>query len=67
MCLAIPKKIISISGNYAVAGFGNKTQKINCSLVENIKPGNYILSQNSYAVRKIAKQSAEKLLKLIKN
>ena len=80
MCLTIPKKIISIQDNKAITAvpaltavrqaagqeFDNKKQEVDCSLVNNIQPGDYIISQSGHAIRKIDSQNAREILELIR-
>ena len=66
MCLTIPKKIISIQSNKAIVEFENVKQEVDCSLVDNVKPNDYIISQSGYAIRKIDSQNAREILELMK-
>ncbi len=77
MCLTIPAKVISVkSNNKATVIFGNgKTssrlvglgpkQQVDTQLVK-IKTGDYVMVSNGFVIKKIDKQDAEEILKLIK-
>jgi hydrogenase expression/formation protein HypC len=65
MCLAIPHKVLSIKGNQAKVQCGSKTHLLDVRLLKNIKPGDYLLNENHFAVHKLTKQDAEKTLKLL--
>lgn len=53
MCLAIPTKITSVQGNYAYAEIMGIRQKINIQLIENPKPGDFVLLHAGFAIEKI--------------
>ncbi|MBS7655938.1 HypC/HybG/HupF family hydrogenase formation chaperone [Candidatus Bathyarchaeota archaeon] len=64
MCLAIPAKIISISGVTAKVDFGGNTIKeVDVSLVD-AKIGDYVLVHAGYAIQVLNKKDAEETLKL---
>jgi hydrogenase expression/formation protein HypC len=64
MCLAIPAKIISISGTNAKVDFGGNTIKeVDVSLVD-AKIGDYVLVHAGYAIQVLNKKDAEETLKL---
>ena len=68
MCLDFPHKITKISGDQAEV-FCSKTkdkEKIKVNLVKGLKIGDYVLSQNGYAVTKLSKKEAEETFKLLK-
>jgi len=53
MCLAVPAKIISISGIYAISEYMSFKQKINIELIDKPKPGEYVLVHAGFAIEKI--------------
>ncbi len=64
MCLAIPAKVLSISGTNAKVDFGGNTiREVDVSLV-NAKVGDYILVHAGYAIQVLNKEDAEETLKL---
>jgi hydrogenase expression/formation protein HypC len=66
MCLAIPAKVLSISGANAKVDFGGNTiREIDVSLV-NAKVGDYVLVHAGYAIQVLNKEDAEETLKLWK-
>lgn len=65
MCLAIPKKIISVSGNLATVKNPRGERQELKSIIK-IKKGDYVLSQQNVIIQKIGKKQAEELIKLLK-
>ena len=65
MCYAIPAKIIEIDGETAYVDYGGVKRKVNVSLMESIKTGDYILIHAGFAIEKLSKKSAEETLQLI--
>jgi hydrogenase maturation factor len=65
MCLTIPKKVISISGNNAVVEnpSGDK-QKVKS--VIKIKIGDNVLTQSNVIIQKISKKQAQEIISLFK-
>jgi hydrogenase expression/formation protein HypC len=64
MCLAIPAKVMSLSGDKANVDFGQGVlREVNVSLVE-AKVGNYVLVHAGYAIQVIEEQDAKETLAL---
>lgn len=64
MCLAIPGRILSISGEAAKVDFGGGTvREVDVSLVE-AKVGDYVLVHAGYAIQVLDEEAAEETLKL---
>lgn len=62
MCLTTPAKIISINNNQARVRLGNNEKNIDCRLLE-IKKGDYIIVQNNFAINKVSKKEAQRILR----
>jgi len=67
MCYAIPAKIIKITGDTAVVDYGGVEKKVNLTLVDNLKIGDYVLIHAGFAIERIQKKSAEESLEIIRN
>ncbi|MFA5051004.1 MAG: HypC/HybG/HupF family hydrogenase formation chaperone [Patescibacteria group bacterium] len=65
MCLAIPKKIISVKKNSVLLQSPNGRETV-ISLIK-VKKGDWVLTQNHIVVKKINKNQAEKINKLFKS
>lgn len=64
MCLAIPAKVVSISGNSARVNFGEGvTRDINVALVD-VKVGEYVLVHAGYAIQVMDETEAQETIKL---
>ncbi|MEM1990288.1 MAG: HypC/HybG/HupF family hydrogenase formation chaperone [Candidatus Bathyarchaeia archaeon] len=63
MCLAIPAKVIEISGDLARVDFGGIVREVNVSLVD-VKVGDYVLVHAGYAIQVIDEAEAEETLEL---
>lgn len=66
MCLALPAKIVSINEQMdtAVVALGEVKKEISLALVENVKPGDYVLIHVGYALNTVSPEEAERTLKL---
>ena len=64
MCLTIPAMVISVEKNNAIVNFANKKQKINIQLVK-VKTGDYVMVSNGFAIKKVNKQEAKEILKVL--
>ena len=64
MCLAIPAKIMNLSGDKANVDFGQGVlREVNVSLVE-AKVGDYVLVHAGYAIQVIEEQEAKETISL---
>lgn len=66
MCYAIPAKIMELGGDTAVVDYGGVEKKVNVTLVEKPKVGDYILIHAGFAIKKLQKKSAEESLAIIR-
>ncbi|MCP4010324.1 MAG: HypC/HybG/HupF family hydrogenase formation chaperone, partial [Proteobacteria bacterium] len=66
MCLALPAKIITIDeqADNAVVALGEVKKEVSLALVENVKPGDYVLIHVGYALNTLSPEEAERTLKL---
>lgn len=66
MCLAIPMKVEKIMGDFAIVSVGNVKRKVNISFVEDIKKGDYLIVHAGFAIEKLDKKEAKKMIEIIK-
>ncbi|MBN1792446.1 HypC/HybG/HupF family hydrogenase formation chaperone [Candidatus Woesearchaeota archaeon] len=66
MCYAIPAKITRIEGDIAIVDYGGVIKKVNHTLVDEAKIGDFILIHAGFAIEKVDKKSAEESLEIIK-
>jgi len=64
MCLAIPAKILRVMGSEAEADFGGIRRRINITLLDDVKEGDYVIVHAGFAIQKLSKEDAEKTLAL---
>ncbi len=65
MCLGIPMKIKSISGEFAEVETGQLTRKVNIEMLPKAKVGDYVIVHAGFAIEKIDPQKAGETLRLI--
>ncbi|MFW9864835.1 MAG: HypC/HybG/HupF family hydrogenase formation chaperone [Candidatus Thorarchaeota archaeon] len=58
MCLAIPGKILEISGNSALVDFDGIKQKIIIALIQNPEIGKYVIVHAGYAIEMMEEKDA---------
>ncbi len=63
MCLAVPGKIVSITGTTALVDFGGVQRETNISLVD-AKPGDYVIVHAGFAIQIVDEEEAKETLKL---
>ena len=66
MCLSIPARIISIEDSMAEVSCGGTIFKAGLQMIENAKPGDYILLHAGFAIQKISDEEAVETLRLLK-
>ncbi|MCD8339777.1 MAG: HypC/HybG/HupF family hydrogenase formation chaperone [Burkholderiales bacterium] len=65
MCLAIPVQIKEVlPGDIAVAEISGLKKEISTALLDDVKPGDYVILHVGYALQKIDPEEAEKTLAL---
>lgn len=64
MCLAIPAKVVSITGDSAQVDFGEGVlREVNITLVE-AKVSDYVLVHAGYAIQILSEEDAQETLRL---
>jgi hydrogenase expression/formation protein HypC len=66
MCLGIPAKIIRIEGDFADANINGATIRIGLHLLDDAKPGDYVLVHTGYALEKLSEEEALETLETIR-
>ena len=65
MCLSIPAKVVSISGEMADVSVGGTIFKAGLQMVENIHVGDYVLLHTGFAIQKISEDEAKETMKIL--
>ena len=66
MCLSIPVRIVSIEGSMAEVSAGGTIFKAGLQMIEDVKPGDYILLHAGFAIQKISEKDAAETLQILK-
>jgi hydrogenase expression/formation protein HypC len=66
MCLAVPAKVVEISGSTARVEIGGNIREANLSLVEDAKVGDYVMLHAGFAIAKYEPEEALRTLELWK-
>jgi hydrogenase expression/formation protein HypC len=66
MCLGVPARIESITGNEAKVVMGGIELRASIDLLDEAKVGDYVLVHAGFAIQKVDEEEAEKTLELLK-
>ena len=66
MCLSIPAEILSIEGDRAKVSVGGAVREASLQLLENPKPGDFVLLHTGFAIEIISKEEAEETIRYLK-
>ncbi len=66
MCLAIPAEVLKVDGNKGVVDYGGLEQEVSLDLVEDVRPGDYVLVHVGFAIEKLSKDAALDTLAIFK-
>ncbi len=65
MCLAIPAKVVELrEGEQALIDLAGVRKEISLALVEDVRPGDYVIVHVGYALQKVDPEEARKTLEL---
>jgi hydrogenase expression/formation protein HypC len=65
MCLAIPAKVVSVDGNSAKVTIEDVEYTASLLLIDDVKPGDYIMLHAGFAIEKVDQAEAEETLQLL--
>jgi len=65
MCLAVPAKVISITGQIAQVELGGLTRQANIMLVPGLRLGDYVLLHAGFAIQTLDEADAQETLELL--
>lgn len=65
MCLGIPMKVIDVAGATATVETGGVRRQVNVQLVDEVKPGQYLIVHAGFAISVLDEATAEETLALI--
>ena len=58
MCLAVPLKLIEITGNEAVAESMGMRRRLRVDFIEDPQPGDYVIVHAGFAIERLPEQQA---------
>ena len=64
MCLAVPMKIVEIDGRHATLEVDGVTTRANVSMIEDPKPGEYVIVHAGFAIERLDVAEAEERIRL---
>ncbi len=67
MCLAIPLKIQSITGNSAVCEAKGLSQSVRIDFTPDAKPGDYVMVHAGFAIQTMTEQEAKENMALLED
>jgi hydrogenase expression/formation protein HypC len=65
MCLAVPAKVVSITGQTALIELGGLTRQANIMLVPDLRVGDYVLLHAGFAIQTLNEAEAQETLGLL--
>jgi len=65
MCLAIPAKVISVTGSNAVVSIEDVEYTASLLLIDNVVPGDFIMLHAGFAIEKVDPEFAAETLMLL--
>jgi hydrogenase expression/formation protein HypC len=66
MCLSIPAKVLSTSGNIAIVQIGGLRSQASLDLVDGVCEGDFVLIHTGFIIQKISIDEAEETSRLIR-
>lgn len=66
MCLGIPVKVIEVDGQLGVADVGGARREISLLLLDDVRPGEYVILHAGFAIQKMDEEEAAKTLALLR-
>lgn len=68
MCLAVPGKIVDVrSADEAVCDLGGIEKEVNVSLIEDPRPGDWVIIHVGFALQKIDEEEAQATLRALED
>ena len=62
MCLAVPAKVVELSGDEAVVDVGGNRMRANVALLDGVSLGDYVLVHAGFAINKYNPDEAREIL-----
>ena len=66
MCLSIPARVVSVSGEMAEVSVGGAIFSAGLQMVENVGVGDYVLLHAGFAIEKLNEEDALETIRLLR-
>ena len=66
MCLAVPAKVLEITGTTARVDIAGNVRDANLALVDDVRIGDYVMLHAGFAIAKYSPEEAQKTLELLR-
>jgi hydrogenase expression/formation protein HypC len=66
MCLSVPAKVLEINGAIARVAVGGAEVDAGLHLLDDVKPGDYVLLHTGYAIQKLSESEARETMQLLR-
>ncbi len=66
MCLSIPAEVLAIQGDEAEVSVNGNRLNISLMVLENVKPGDFVLIHSGFAIEIIDRDEANKTLEIVR-
>lgn len=66
MCLSVPARVVSLEGDTAIVDVAGNRREADVSLLEGVKPGDYVLLHAGFAIGVYDQAEAEETLSLLR-
>lgn len=66
MCLAVPVRIEAVEGDTGVFEVGGARNTVSLALLDDVRPGDYVLMHAGFAIQKIDEEEALKTLEMFR-
>lgn len=65
MCLSLPAKVLKVEGDMAEVSVGGAVFRAGIQMVEEVRPGDYVLLHAGFAIGKMKEEEALETLRLL--
>ncbi len=66
MCLAVPARLVEVTGDRGVIEIGGLRRPIRIPFIEDPKPGDYVLVHAGFAIRKWSEEDVQEYREILK-
>ncbi len=65
MCLAIPGRVVEVNYPTAIVDFKGARREVRVDLIEDVKPGDYVLVHVGFAIQKVEEDEAKQIERVL--